>query len=146
MKSNTQNKQTGTQGENLACKWLESKGFQILMRNYYARCFGEIDIIALHTDVLHFIEVKTFKHSNPIYAITPKKLARIYQSIDVFFAEYAQNKQSRESKTRKQNQKAKAIATLLDSGMDLGVYAYCVDALLIWGEKIEFIPNISHMG
>lgn len=50
-------------GEDLAAKFLETKGYTILRRNYRAKT-GEIDIIATHEDVLVFVEVKTrSKHS-----------------------------------------------------------------------------------
>ena len=50
--------ETGRSGEKLAEKYLASRGFKILARNW--RWFKyEIDIIALHEDVIVFIEVKT---------------------------------------------------------------------------------------
>ena len=48
----------GVFGENLAVKLLESKGFEILERNFHSR-FGEIDIIARDAEYLIFAEVKT---------------------------------------------------------------------------------------
>jgi Holliday junction resolvase-like predicted endonuclease len=46
--------------ESAAAKFLTSKGYKILRRNFKARQFGEIDIIALHPNkkLLVFIEVK----------------------------------------------------------------------------------------
>ena len=50
--------ETGRSGEKLAEKYLASRGFKILARNW--RWFKYvIDIIALHKDVIVFIEVKT---------------------------------------------------------------------------------------
>lgn len=50
-------------GEELAAKYLQGKGYEILQRNYRAKT-GEIDIIAQKDDQLVFIEVKTrSKHS-----------------------------------------------------------------------------------
>ncbi|MGC9362535.1 MAG: YraN family protein [Candidatus Syntrophosphaera sp.] len=50
-------------GEDLAAKFLTSKGYQILQRNYRSKT-GEIDIIAHFDNQLVFIEVKTrTKHS-----------------------------------------------------------------------------------
>ncbi|MFP4499199.1 MAG: YraN family protein [Vulcanimicrobiota bacterium] len=48
----------GKTGENLACRFLEKRGFEIVERNYRTRT-GEIDIIARHCEVIVFIEVKT---------------------------------------------------------------------------------------
>ena len=51
----------GTFIENIVCKYLESKGYTIIVQNY--RCkFGEIDIIAKEKNVLVFIEVKYRKN------------------------------------------------------------------------------------
>ena len=51
-------KKLGKSGEDFASAFLESKGFEILERNF--RCkFGEADIIARKDDVIHFCEVKT---------------------------------------------------------------------------------------
>ena len=50
-------KETGQLGEDIACKHLVRNGFKILERNY--RCkIGEIDIVALKDEVVHFVEVK----------------------------------------------------------------------------------------
>lgn len=59
MKKFTSNSQKiGELGENVACKYLESKGFAILERNYTKK-WGEIDIIAKKGYKLYFIEVKS---------------------------------------------------------------------------------------
>ena len=52
------NKELGEKGENLASNFLESKGYEILERNYRAS-YAEVDIIAKHNDTIVFIEVKT---------------------------------------------------------------------------------------
>jgi putative endonuclease len=54
----TQKKEVGEKGENLACKFLKEKGFEILDRNYRQK-WGELDIIARQDNWLHFVEVKT---------------------------------------------------------------------------------------
>ncbi|HEC1788756.1 TPA: YraN family protein, partial [Campylobacter lari] len=48
----------GKKGEELACEFLKTQGFEILKRNFYSK-FGEIDIIAKKDKILHFIEVKS---------------------------------------------------------------------------------------
>ena len=61
-------RETGNIGENLAVRFLEERGYNILDRNYLKK-WGEIDIVALRqaqdkqskNDVLHFIEVKALR-------------------------------------------------------------------------------------
>jgi len=63
----------GDIAEDKACVYLSDLGFQIIERNYTLRG-GEIDVIAIKDEVLHFIEVKSGSSYNPLYNITPKKL------------------------------------------------------------------------
>lgn len=51
----------GDFGEEIALKYLEKKGYQILDRNFL-KPYGEIDIIAIKDDILTFVEVKTRKN------------------------------------------------------------------------------------
>ncbi len=54
--------QIGKIGEEIVCKWLSKKGFQVVERNYNKKC-GEIDIVARETTgKIHFIEVKTVSY------------------------------------------------------------------------------------
>lgn len=48
----------GNIGENIACKFLEGKGFIIKNRNYQ-RKWGELDIVAEKDQEIHFFEVKS---------------------------------------------------------------------------------------
>jgi len=50
----------GDTGEEVACKYLEQKGFRVLERNYL-RPWGEIDIVAKKGEILRFVEVKTVR-------------------------------------------------------------------------------------
>ncbi|MDE7448198.1 MAG: YraN family protein, partial [Helicobacter sp.] len=47
----------GNLAEDKAATFLRHNDFRIVARNFYTR-FGEIDIIAIKKDVLHFVEVK----------------------------------------------------------------------------------------
>ena len=53
----------GNKAEDMAARWLESKGYKILHRNWRFSKY-EIDIIATRSDFLHFIEVKA-RHFSP---------------------------------------------------------------------------------
>ena len=104
----------GDRSEDLATRFLEQEGFVIVERNYYARKLGEIDIIAQKEDVLHFIEVKSGKADfDPVYNLTPAKMRKIINSAHYYL-------------------KSKAI--------DL---PYCIDALIIRGDEVEFIENVT---
>ena len=77
-----QNNITGNYGEELACQYLQKKGFRILERNYRIRG-GETDIIAQDKDYLVFVEVKTrYTHDFglPIESITPWKIKALLKS------------------------------------------------------------------
>lgn len=76
------NKQTGDQGEDLACKYLKNLGYQIMDRNYRIRG-GEIDIVARDGDTLVFVEVKArFSHDfgPPAEAMTPWKIKALLKT------------------------------------------------------------------
>ena len=51
----------GKLGEDLAAKWLVSRNFVIIERNYLKK-YGEIDIVARETEKIHFIEVKSVSY------------------------------------------------------------------------------------
>ena len=104
----------GKKSEDKAIDFLQSRGFKIVDRNFYASRFGEIDIIALKDNILHFIEVKSSKGSfEPIYNITSNKLNKIIKSAQFYL-------------------KQKKLK-----------YAWSIDALIIKDDKIELIENIT---
>jgi len=51
-------KSLGRQGEEMACGFLQARGYRILQRNWRCRA-GEIDIVARDGKYLCFVEVKT---------------------------------------------------------------------------------------
>ena len=72
---NIRNYDFGQRGEDAACNYLKSKGYEIIYRNWKT-ADGEIDIVALEDDILVFIEVKTRSNLNcglPEDAVGPKK-------------------------------------------------------------------------
>lgn len=84
-------KQTvGQFGELIAVRHLTSKGYQLLHRNFRAKQYGEVDIIALHPDkkTLVFVEVKTRVgnvYGNPEDAINSHKLRELKKMVDYYF-------------------------------------------------------------
>lgn len=76
----------GTKGEEMACRFLESKGYIILERNWRWRKL-ELDIIATINDELIIVEVKTRRNNNfgePENAITDYKIKNIINAADVY--------------------------------------------------------------
>ena len=76
----------GKEGEEIAAKFLEAKGFEIVKRNYqYGH--GEIDIVAKDGKTLVFVEVKTRQNlelGEPEYAITKKKITQIKKMAELY--------------------------------------------------------------
>ena len=95
-----ENLQTGGLGEDIACKFLERKGYKILERNYRKK-FGEIDIVAEKEGAINFIEVKTAIKSlgsqgkgewqseppRPEEKVDQRKLKRIGRAVRVYLEE-----------------------------------------------------------
>jgi len=74
----------GNIAEEKACAFLYDNGFIVIEQNFYSR-FGEIDIIAIKDEVLHFIEVKSgLDYESAIQNITPRKLSRLIKTGDVY--------------------------------------------------------------
>ena len=73
----------GNIAEDKACLYIQERGFQIIERNFTLRG-GEIDIIAIKDEVIHFIEVKSGSSYDPLYNITPKKLKYVINTAHRF--------------------------------------------------------------
>ncbi len=108
------NRAIGDRNEELALEFLEAEGFFVLERNYYARKLGEIDIIALRDNVMHFIEVKSAQADfDPIYNFTPSKQRKVINS---------------------------AYYYMKSKRLDV---EFSIDLILVrWGE-IEFLENVT---
>lgn len=79
-------KEFGLKGERAAAKFLKNKGYEILNKNWTCP-LGEIDIVALHEDVLVFVEVKTrhnIRTGLPEDAVGPKKRKK-YESMAAMY-------------------------------------------------------------
>jgi putative endonuclease len=104
----------GDYAESRAVTFLKREGFVIIKQNYFAKKIGEIDIIASKAGTLHFIEVKGSQGSfDPVYNITPKKLHKVIRSATYYMQRH-----------KLQN-------------------PFCIDALLVRSQEIEFIENIT---
>jgi len=100
--------------EQKATIFLQKQGFSIVDKNFYAKKLGEIDIIAIKDNIYHFVEVKSGNSFEAIYNITPRKLQKLYKSINYFL------------KLHKLENRF-----------------YCLDAIVCCNNQIEFIQNIT---
>lgn len=81
----------GNYAEDKACDFLLNKGFMIVERNFYSR-FGEIDIVAIMGDIIHFVEVKSaLDYESAIQNITKSKLSKLIKTGDVYLKKNALN-------------------------------------------------------
>jgi putative endonuclease len=82
---------TGELGEAVVATWLGERGAKILHQRWRWRR-GEIDLIAIESGTLLFIEVKTRNNRNwdadGLLAVTPQKQARLFSSAELFLVKY----------------------------------------------------------
>ena len=74
----------GKQGEDLAVKYLQKNGYEILVCNYIFQK-AEVDIIAKKENILAIVEVKTRSTNafgNPQDFLKPKQIQRIVKAVD----------------------------------------------------------------
>jgi putative endonuclease len=105
-------RQKGNIAEDKAVAFLVSNNYKIRKRNFYSR-FGEIDIIAINDDVIHFVEVKSGNDFEPIYNITPSKIKKIIKTAQLYMKKNNLN------------------------------ISYCIDAIIIENNEIDFVENIT---
>ncbi len=70
----------GKQGEDLACRELERRGYAIVARGYRTR-IGELDIVARDGETLVFVEVKTrssAEYGLPREAVSARKQRKVW--------------------------------------------------------------------
>ena len=107
-------REKGEIAEKRAISFLQDLNFEIIEQNFYAKKLGEIDIIAKKNDTYHFCEVKSAPdYETAINNLTASKLSKIKRSVDYYL------------QTKK---------------LDV---AFCIDAIIITDETIDFIENIT---
>lgn len=85
------NKILGNAGEDLACRYLQKRGYQILERNKHYSRYCELDIIAKFNDTVVFVEVKTRKtdaFGAPLEAVTKSKFANMKKGASFYLSEH----------------------------------------------------------
>ncbi len=84
-----QHNDLGKIGEQLAVDFLESKGYEIIARNYTFQK-AEIDIIAKHHNMMICLEVKTRNSEffgDPQEFVKPSKIKLLVKAMDAFILE-----------------------------------------------------------
>src|SRR3989338_2174950 len=81
----------GDVGEKIAEKYLQEKGYAIIVRNY-RKTYGEIDLIAKKDNMLVFIEVKTrdmkyVQHFLPEQSVNRSKMQKLRKVCQVYLLE-----------------------------------------------------------
>ena len=83
----------GAWGEACAANFLQSRGFQIVTRNFRTP-EGEIDLVALKDGHLVFVEVKTRVHNRAGYpeeSVTETKLEHLTGAAEYYLEQYPEN-------------------------------------------------------
>ena len=87
---NMHNKRLGRLGEDVAARYLVSRGYEIIARNWTCQA-GEADIIARDDDILVFAEVKTRSSTEkgfPSEAVDSKKRGKYLKIAELFTSRY----------------------------------------------------------
>jgi len=103
----------GDIGEQRAVEYLQHEGFAIVDRNVSSR-FGEIDIIAMKNEILHFVEVKSsYNYEIAVQNITPAKMKKFLRTVDVYMKKHQ---------------------------LDI---TYCIDAVIVTTDEVTLLENIT---
>ena len=96
-KKQTNAQATGAFGEELALKYLISKGYKQEYKNYHSP-FGEIDLIVSNEEYIVFVEVKTRKLTSvarPSQWVDLRKQKKLINTAAIFLSEYGSDLQPR---------------------------------------------------
>ncbi|MDM1378855.1 YraN family protein [Myroides marinus] len=91
------NHDVGKEGEEAAVQYLINKGYEIVIRNYYADK-AELDIVALKDGILVFVEVKTrssLDFGSPQDFVTNKKIKLMIKAANFFIEEFEREEEGR---------------------------------------------------
>jgi len=93
----TKKRAKGDIGEEVACKYLESRSYTVKERNYW-KPWGEIDIVAQKGGIFKFVEVKTVSHESsssishekvrPEENFHEAKLKRLHRAIQTYLLQH----------------------------------------------------------
>lgn len=86
---NKSNRKRGSEAEELACAYLESKGWRILERNYFFER-SEVDIVAYDDRAIVFVEVKmrsNTRFGQPEEFVTEKKVKHVFKAAEAWMYE-----------------------------------------------------------
>jgi putative endonuclease len=89
--------ETGKKGEELAAKFLEEKGFEVIERNFRWKRY-EIDLIVKKEPFLIFVEVKTKTNTSyglPENDVTPQKAAQVMAAAEEYIYQTGWKKEIR---------------------------------------------------
>jgi putative endonuclease len=82
-------RRAGDWGEDLALRYLEAKGYDLVERNYRTR-YGELDLVMSDGATLVFVEVKLRRgtgYGDPLEAVTPRKQLAVRSMAEQYLAE-----------------------------------------------------------
>lgn len=85
----THTQRIGRQGEMLATRYLEKRGYQVLATNWHC-AHGELDIVARLAGTLVFVEVRTRRQrqtEDAFASITARKRQRLVAAVQSWLAE-----------------------------------------------------------
>ncbi len=103
----------GFASEDVAARFLQGQGFEILERNFHSK-FGEIDIIARKGGVLRFVEVKATQGDyEAVWRLTRGKMRKLTLAIAHYILRY---------------------------GIDC---AHQIDLVCVEGERVFLIENVT---
>jgi putative endonuclease len=84
-------REQGEYTENLACQYLQDKGFNLIEKNFNCR-FGEIDLIMQHNGSLVFVEVRYRRNiafGSGAESITTSKQSKLIKTASAYLQRHA---------------------------------------------------------